>query len=982
MIRLLLLLALLAPAARAASLYPANWVPVPVSEFGGLNLLNDSTAIGSDAQVAQNVLTDNGYLEKRQGNVILGTILAGYPVKFFSDWVAPNGTRFVIAHASNTVYRTDFSGDPVALSTTQPLFSISAQPAFGRLFFADGYRAPWYWDGSSTSTVVSSAGTAAPICTYLAFKDSRIFCANIPDQGTSRVRISSTGGAGYWVVPADVSDVDNAPNVFDFTPDDGDSIKCMQTTPWGVFVGKQYSSWMIKGTGNLSYELRILDPKVGCKDNRSVQMVYGVLTWLSNDGVYAFDGSGPPRLISRELDPLVADLPYTSFGTKFWLTNTKSDWEGGNLTASGPGAPISSTLLSGSITVSSVTLTENTTTLFALGTCDGCGVSNAGDVQFSGVTSTYVFRAEHNTILPLNEGWANTNATSIQDVGGSSLTYTCPSTSGGFCYTSRTTGATANDNQILVFRLAAKAGSERAGYVGFTYGNNSPVELAAVHVTSSDISYAIRDSVGFRFLLTETQAQPSFSTYTIIVSTNLGAHFYRDGIFKASGTISYGGNRPNYIVIGAQGHPLTTTIHSDFIYYSTSIPRPTTTADLVGISTYTSRIFDTQVSTPTFGLFTVSSTVASPTVLSYSIRTSTSPNNDMWESYRSFAGGSQPPGGISRYAQYRSTFSHFSLVESPGFISVVLDAATTGYYHSAVHLIGSAISTYGIFTVTQDVPDGSIVIYSVRATTYSFTDISGVNIPWTAQTANQTVGLAVSTPTYFQFRSLINFNYPANIPSISRIQLNWNEGTGKAVSSGSLDRRYYLCITVSSAAVTPDTCLIKQKNGKWVTWTGPSVGAMGLYNYTLIAADAGTSSELWTIMVPGEYSDDGVAIDSQWVSADYTNGIIFNDKILHEFWVDALPVVASSVTLSYAVNKSSAYTDYQFYLDNGQPVNNDIRPKGFAQHGQLNQWVPLFSGFDVGKYIRVKFADAQLGTYWRINAYMLYLENKSRQPPN
>ncbi len=965
----------------AVEIYPAGWTPVPINEFGGLNLLSDSTAIGNDAQKAQNVLTDNGYLEKRPGNVILGTILAGYPVKYVNDWVSPNGTRYLITHASNTIYQTDFSGAPVALSTAQPLFSITALPAFARLIFADGFRAPWYWDGSSTGTVVSSNGTAAPICTYMAFKDARVFCANIPNEGTSRVRISSTGGMGYWVVPPDFTQVDNAPNVFDFTPDDGDSIKCMATTPWGVFVGKQYSSSMIKGTGNLSYDIRILDPKVGCKDNRSVQMVYGVLQWLSNDGVYAYDGSGPPRLISRELDPLVANLPYTSYGTKFWLNDTMADWQSGNLTASGPGAPISATALPGAITVTSATLTDNATALFAQGTCEGCGISLSGDVQFSGVTSTYAFRSEFNTVLPLNEGWVNTNATSVQDVGGSSLTYTCPPGAGGTCYTSHTTGATANDNKILTFRLATKAGSERYGYVGFTKGNNSPVELAAIYISSSDINYAIRD-VSLKFLLTETQAQPSFSTYTIVLTTASAVYFYRDGVFKASSTVVYfGGTNPDYVVIAAQGPPLTTTLYSDFIYFSTNIPSPPTIGNIVGVSTFTSRIFDTQVSTPTFGIFVASSTAASPTVLSWSIRSSTSPNNDLWSSYTSFPAGSAPPTGGSRYAEYRSTFSQFSLIESPGFRYVTLDAASTAYYTSAVHLIGSAISSYGIFTVTQNIPNGSTITWQVRATTYSFTDISGVNIPWTAQTANQVPIISVSTPTYFQFRGKFDFNYPANIPSVSRIQTNWNEGTGNPVSSGVLDRRYHLCVTISSAATTPDTCLIRQKTGKWVTWTGPSIGAMGIYNYTLVAADGTNTSKVWTIMSPGVYSDDGSTIDSQWVSADFTNGVIFNNKILHEFWVDATPVAASSVTLSYATNKASAYTDYQFYLDNGGAISPTLLPAGMIQYGNINQFVPLLTGYDVAKYVRIKFSDATLNTYWRINSFLLYLENQARMTP-
>ena len=980
-----LLALLLALPAGAVELYPPAWTPVAVSEFGGLNLLNDSTAIGNDAQKAQNVLTDNGYLEKRPGNVILGTILAGYPVKYVTDWVSPNGTRYLIAHASDTIYQTDFSGSPVALSTAQPLFSITAIPAFSRIYIADGYRAPWYWDGTSTATVVSAAGTAAPLCTYLAFKDARIFCANIRNEGTSRVRISSSGGAGYWVVPSDVSSVDNAANVFDFTPDDGDSIKCLATTPWGMFVGKQYSSSMIKGTGNLSYELRILDPKVGCKDNRSVQMVYGVLQWLSNDGVYAYDGTGPPRLISRELDPLVASLPYSAYGTKFWLNDIQADWQLGNLTASGPGAPISATIVVGSIIGSSVTLADSTTSLLALGTCEGCGIDSRGYVTVAGVSSTYTIRYEAN-VLPQNDGWnlVTSGGAPSSVIYGSSLTIygflfhyknaSTPVTNLNRMLTCRFTSITDNSATCALNLSASVISGDRADCAGSVSMRNGTVYYG---VGNCD------EVAGATVLMTEAYTSGIYSTFTIIASTPSGVSFWRDGVFKTSSPITFSSTRIyNNVLFGNIG-AIPATSSFDFVYFSSGTANPgTSNMVTVAIATFTSRILDTTVSTPTFGILSVTTTTAPNTNISLSIRTSTSPNNDLWSSYTSLPNNTQPAGGQSRYVNYRATMSAPGMIESPGFTNPTLPSATTGYFHSAVKFIGVAISSYGIFTVSQETPNGSTVTYSVRAVTYTFTDASGINIPWTAQTANQVPTIAVSTPTYFQFRALLDFNQPVNAPTISRIQTNWTEGTGQPVSSGVIDRRYHLCVTVSSASTTPDTCLIRQKNGKWVTWTGPSIGAMGLYNYTLVAADGKTSSKIWTIMKAGVYSDDGTAIDSQWVSADYTNGLIFNDKVLHEFWVDAAPVSLSSVTISYQVNKSSGFTDYQFYLDNGNPINPDLAPSGFALHGQINQWVPLLSGYAVGKYARIKFSDSILNNYWRINSFLLYLENKGRQVPN
>ena len=68
----LLLLALLASPLRADE--PVKFDP---GQFGGLDTFHDSAAIGdTDAQDAENVLTDGGYLEKRTGNRRSATLLA------------------------------------------------------------------------------------------------------------------------------------------------------------------------------------------------------------------------------------------------------------------------------------------------------------------------------------------------------------------------------------------------------------------------------------------------------------------------------------------------------------------------------------------------------------------------------------------------------------------------------------------------------------------------------------------------------------------------------------------------------------------------------------------------------------------------------------------------------------------------------------------------------------------------------------------
>ncbi len=250
--------------------------------------------------------------------------------------------------------------------------------------------------------------------------------------------------------------------------------------------------------------------------------------------------------------------------------------------------------------------------------------------------------------------------------------------------------------------------------------------------------------------------------------------------------------------------------------------------------------------------------------------------------------------------------------------------------------------------------------YAVRQATYAFA-AGNLTIPWTVQTANQNVVLAVSTPTYAQFR-LDSTTLASNASGASAAEpviavfLHWNQGVDIPLASSTLDRRYFLCVAVSSTATSNDQCLLRQKTGKWVNWiTTGTIGAAGLYN-------------------------DGVAINAIWQSENYTSDMIFNNKIYHEAWIDATPVRGSSVTYSYAMGKTGTFIPYTFSLDNGnaidpsQSVNLDLL-------GNINQWIQPTNGYDKGRYIQVQFSDNQVGDYFRINSYLLWVETQNRQVP-
>lgn len=1027
-----LLLALAIPA--QAQLLPQNWKPLVVDKWGGLNLLNDSTTIGEDCQYCQNVLTDNGYLEKRPGNVLLATFLAGSRTAFVDEWTAPTGTRYLIGQASTTIYYTNFSGAAVALSTITAGYNLTSTSAFSKLYFSDGANPLWYWDGTSTGTIAGS-----PICTYTAFKDARLWCANQPSVGTSQVSISSQGGANYWTVPYNVAQIDNAPNTFSFNPDDGDYITCMAATPWGMFVGKRYSSYLVRGNGNLSYDPRILDPKIGCVDNRSVQMVYGVLQWLALDGVYAFDGSSAPKLISRELDPLMKQVRESIYSEGQWATQLRPDWASGTTSTTTGSTPAQSwdfSSLSGSIFPSSGTLYDSNRSPRLQG-----GVGFSSDTLVNVDTTTVPLSVGYAQIRPSTSGvtvWQSSFPTGNYSTMPTTWTVTAGSFNRALNQANSAAGVSlasigveGGTNGSTMYTTAPSSGSPPSasgwtfGYWTITWlpyitnsGGGGSVTYGRCSGSAGDQCLAfdfISDKnttvssawSGYGINITQTNACSSNCAYSLALyrttagaKTSLGAY-----AFEVSPTSTY---------IGFSTFTVTRTLGGDFIvalgtqpvfsaHDSTSGSETATFSVLTlnsgssapndwancvstiqlqgyGSSAIVSRIVDTGIVAPLAGVlsstFTANNANGQASVAFY-LRSSTSPNNDMWTAWSASSNGvvaSMP----RRYWQYEALFGTSVASDTPKLYSVQLDAVTTGYYYSKVDFVGSLITAWRQFAVSEDNP--GTYGYAVRQATYAFAADS--SLPWTAQSVNQNVNLSVSTPTYAQFRlSSVGLTSASSAEPITGVFLRWAQGANIPVASASLDRRYYLCVAISTTATVPDTCMVRQKNGKWVFWSGPSIGAMGLYNYNIVAADGGTSSKVWEIMQRGVYSDDGEPIDAYWISSDWTDGAQFNTKVLHEAWVDASAVAASSVTFSYAMDKSSTWVDKTVSLDaSGAPASSSY-PLVTPQNAVVNKWVSLASGYAKGKYMRLKFEDNTLGDYFRVNSYLLLYETLPRAVP-
>lgn len=963
------LLLALALVGSAGAVVPGE-VGFTIDQWGGINTQVDSSRIGDfDAQSADNVLTDRGRLEKRTGNTRLTTILDGYQVQLVKEFIPSSLTRYLIAHASSTVYQTDFGSTPTALSTTSPGTTLDAAQALNQIIFQDGARTPWYWNGTSTDSI-----GGMPVAKFIEYANERVVLGNLPSTSGSRVAVSSYGSVSYFTVPANVSEVAEAPNTFDFQREDGDQITCLKATRCGVFVGKNNSTHILKGYDNLTFRKDVISANIGCADDRSVQDVDGMIVWLAADAVYAWACSGRPEPISRDIDPIIKTIRQSDSFSASWVLNSQADFEAGIVDQFGARSKTNTTISPGSVVPSTFTIGATSTSAFAAGTLSQV-VSSGSVLMLSSQTFQDSF----------DDGDYTTGSDTWTVTAGSYFI------SGGLLV-SNAEGELASVIHTTNWIVPTGYWSFKHKYDGSTFGNQcadhrayydcfefrfyrSGANYYAVqydHFNEGASNFTVDDKRirlikrvgGVETTLTTTivpKAQNTELFVEVTRSTGGVMNLFADNVWQSSTTdLSITGDGYSEIAASAVlslAPDLNNRIYDIYYFrYSTG--------------SWTSPIYDTGLSTPIWGAISSTfTTTGNGSNVAFYVRASTASDGGGFGSWSSSSDTVVVTADQRRFAQLRADFTAGGSTRTPTLSALTLRGNTSAYYYSPVRFIGSAITAYSTFDALDTIPSGASITYSVRAATYAF-PASNVNLAFSAQDNHELAVVAVSTPAYFQYRALLQ---PVNgnaEPSLDRSSLGWDEGLGVPVASGWKDGRYFLCVTISTAATYPDRCLIRQRNGKWVTASGFSAASMTRFNNDLVVGDGSTASRVWKIFQDDVYNDDGAAIASEWISKDFMfapNGLDWptGQKSINEIWLDARASSSTYQGVAYAVDRSTSYSSSQ--LDLG------------AYGDAVNRIVP-FSTLPgaLGKSLRIKLSNSDLDKNPEINGFTIYGVPKER----
>ena len=198
---------------------------------------------------------------------------------------------------------------------------------------SDNMRSSFADATSAGTTPIPVSSNLPPIWRYVALNLSRLFVAGV----------SGTPTTLYWSDPG-LPDIFSPNNFVDCDP--GDPVQGIYVYQGIVVVLNRHSIGQITGTTDDTFAYQHIPGSVGCTDNRSIQIrtISGVpiLVWLSDRGIYGFNGSSVEYLSDPIEDEVNLNIQQSNFTNGSISQSTQSDWAAGSSTpgidlASNPG---------------------------------------------------------------------------------------------------------------------------------------------------------------------------------------------------------------------------------------------------------------------------------------------------------------------------------------------------------------------------------------------------------------------------------------------------------------------------------------------------------------------------------------------------------------------------------------------------------------------------------------------------------------------
>lgn len=814
-----------------------------------------------------------------------------------------SGAQYLVVLSSNSMFYSQQDGTCTAIAGLSGLSATAQMSCIQSL----GYL--WCTNGEDTvfkTNIVSTASIpTAPLGKYIGAFRNRILLGGVNGSLTNLYLSGELDGTD-WTIP--VVTYSTSPAIIRINgTNDGLAISClMGEFQNNFYVGRNYDLYALSGYDLRDFVVRKVSDQVGCMENNSVQEVNNVLNWLSHRGVEGLSGT-QINWLSYPIDPTIKTI-ITAAGNSQGFTVNGNNFTQGNLTASGTGAPISASIVPGTLVPSTASFVDN----FSSGTqyVNISTVDIVGAIQLSSASYTDAWATTVAGRLAWTLGTASSYAaetpgiTSDGGIGGQPI-----AGAGNVLYTSSVTFS--SGSWTFSHYVSASGSPQCSPFNGppnrcfeFRFQKSGTSYYAAF---LNDSSYPTRQ-VGLMKYNGATTTVLSQSTYTysngptytwqVIKQASAGAMFlYINGVFVSSAadtSISSSGRTE----IGAWAQTDSVVVRNHFRNFNAfQYQNP---------GRYVSREYDTSFSTPTWGPLSSTFTVLqnSDGQVVFYTHVSSSPNNDLYTSYVASSDTVKIASAQKRYIQYEALLTTYYSTQTPKIYATSLTAATTGYYISPCVTI-PAITSWSNFNVDAVTNGGAFTFWI--STGASCGQVTVTTATWNLQTANSII--SVPTAPFVAARVLFYVDTATQTPILSDFSFNWNAGTSRppVVSANYLNRYWMFYTTATATGATNDHAVVYDQNGHWILGDDIYAGSAALYLNSLYLGDSRDTGTIY-LFDTGQ-TDSGNPFNFSFTTPDLDGGDPISPKQFSRAYLTIgapeATTQGSSLDCEYAIDGST-----------------------------------------------------------------------------
>jgi hypothetical protein len=894
------------------------------------NLISDSSV-----QEAINIYFDEDFgIVRRKGFSKYNQSAIGdsESVRGLWDFLSTDGTNFIIALSSNTVYSSIGDNAFTPISSLQS-FNIDSDfdaiQYLGKFWITNNIDGLYSWDGSGSAVSISSA----PVGSLVEGWRNRIVLSGVSGN-LSRLYLSEELDGTNWATGGTAS---GDPVIFSIGGINGKPITCMYAGYKDLLIAMTEDDiYAVYGFGQDDFAVRHISREVGCIDDKSIKEKEGNLLFLSRRGLEKWSGTEIQR-VSEPIRDLFDIIIENSEDLRFLLDTSQSDFEAGNLTANGAGYPVSSTQKPASIEPKKTTFEDAE---FLSGSLDISGNFNVS----TGSLSNKSFNNTTNEVSEWNQG-----AFSNTELIGSQLRLKFEDkienregvcTFSGETFTIQGWDVNGYPNEGCGSCVPACGGAVN---LGFGASGNHQIKIldgAVVKITKTIDVATNPDSTVFTSAELYSAGLVLGNTYTYRAeSISDSSNFFakKDFVWWGGGIdnttvlnrllylIAANGYAPNgtytsevfdteisepnyYLLQATESKPTNTNITYEMAVSTDGITFDSWTAVLNGADpsvnnkryfkyrinmshtenatptvddiqikargegTYTSVSFNTEFADSIGGDFDVFISSGTPV---FSVREST--DSLSWDSWQAISTSTQIP-LTEQYWQYKVDFTTEALITK-----VILPAAAnnTKFIHRCFN-IGTNINNWDLFQSSNIQQEGGSINYEVVSSS-ACASVESPSAGWVTQ--NNNAEIVVSTNTYLGVRETFVLTKAESVANIQDVQINWNEGGNRpSVASVVYRDRYYVGFTDSNISGQGNNKVaVLDKRDAWTTFDNINCASTVLYNRKWYCGSS-TDNGFVYLMDVGQ-SDDGSDFTSKFRTKAYSFGNEDAEKEFQKLYV-------------------------------------------------------------------------------------------------